>query len=575
MLLVYLTSAVLMLGVIWLIPIVNYASQMFYFGLIVMAVVLGFVVLRRPSREGIFVTLVYALVVRCLIPLSKPDPIIDNVTDVYNVRLAVLALLHNGFLPAQTAVTNLFVLLPGINLLLVSLQLISGIDLTVLLKYLPIFLVLPLFGAIPLAVRSLGIRSERAEVIATAIVVMTPFIMGNSPHTSPPGYGTVLFIIAVAFLLDLVTSDKRQFAPCFVLVAFAVIIYHVTSAFFLAEFAILLSFVSAIPQLRKRAQIPQSSLILLIVLIAVGAFYVSTSPNISLQLVSFATLVFSSHPKATLSYVVPVGFKSLWMIMTEYSAFGLFGIIGLIAFLSKAKDLLLSKLFAGISILIGLGFSGVWLLGFQQGTDLFTRIFILAFTGAAPLMGASIARASDDSSRKLSLRISRHQLVKFAAGVFIALTFLNSVFYGVFPYYYNTSIPLQVEDTRRNLEQWQAFGNFVSLHFPRDEFMRGPQLGLSLVGLYSNVSYYPFVPNAENTKPVVDASLFPYLSVVYRGQYVAVAQVMTIAQEAPGYTPDIVTPSRIDTRLYDNGEQRLLIAIAPERLLPPSNSTNP
>lgn len=60
MLLVYLTSAVLMLGVIWLIPIVNYASQMFYFGLIVMAVVLGFVVLRRPSREGIFVTLVYA-----------------------------------------------------------------------------------------------------------------------------------------------------------------------------------------------------------------------------------------------------------------------------------------------------------------------------------------------------------------------------------------------------------------------------------------------------------------------------------------------------------------------------------
>jgi len=256
-------------------------------------------------------------------------------------------------------------------------------------------------------------------------------------------------------------------------------------------------------------------------------------------------------------------------VAIQYSAFGLLGIAILFG-LAKSRVSFFSKLFAMIALFLAVGFGGVWLLGFQSGTDLFTRSFILIMFGTAPLIGVTLSRVTTYS---IIRNFSRPNLGSLVAIALIALLLMNSVFYSFPPYYYSTSIPLQSEDTRRYLPQWQSMGDFVALYFDPTQHMWGPRLGASLVGLYANTTYYQFTVPTEGLI-AVGASSFPYLARLMPGEYVVISRTMSIAPDVQGYSPDIGTPLRISTRLYDNGQDVLLIAFAPERLMPPSNSTN-
>lgn len=569
MLCLYAILGDFLLGSIWHIYVTN-STYLFYFAFAVIAVAVGLVVLRRPSEEGVFILLVSALVLKSIIPLSKPDPIIDNFPDAYQTRLAILALMKNGFLPAGTSTSNFFALFPGTNLLFASLQLVSGINLDVLIKYLPIFLVLPVFGAVPLVVRGLGISSGRAEAVATAIVVMIPFLMGDTVHTSPHSFGTILLIVTLAFLLGSIGSN-RQFTACFFISVVALTIYHVTSSLFLIAIGFVLTLTLEIPQVRRRSRvIYRPGIIMLFMLILLGLFYVNTSPNIASTLLGVSTSLFSTKLSVNLAPVLPEpGVKPFWMLAVQYSAFGLFAAMLLAALLSKSKGLFLSKLFTLIGVSLALPFGGIWLLGFNGASDLFTRSFLLLMVGAAPLVGAYLGNIISSSPRALPRHVIRSQLKILLASAIISLMVLNSVFY-LFPvYYYDSSIPLQSEDTRQYLEQWQALGNLFSSNFVPGANLWGPRLGQSLVGYYSNNTYYPF---ASPGGFVINASSFPYLPRLLRGQYLVISRAMPTAPDTPGYIPDIVTPSQISTRLYDNGEIILLIAFAPDALV--SNSTS-
>jgi hypothetical protein len=551
---------------------VTASSYLFYFAFVVIAVAVGWVVLRRPPEEGIFLLLVTALVLKSIIPLSKPDPIIDNFPDAYQTRLVILALMKTGFLSAGTSTSNFFALFPGTSILLASLQLVSGISLDVLIKYFPIFLVLPVFGAVPLAVRGLGISGGRAEVVATAIVVMIPFLMGDTTHTSPHSFGTVLLIVTLAFLLGSIGSN-RQFTACFFILVVALTIYHVTSSFFLIAIGFVLTLTLEIPQVRSRSRvIYRPGIVMLFMAILLGLFYVNTSPTIASTLVGFSTSIFSTKLSVNLAPVLPEkGVKPFWMLAVQYSAFGLFAAMLLAALLSKSRGLFLSKLFTWIGVFLAVPFGGIWLLGYGQGSDLFTRSFLLLMVGAAPLVGAYVGNIISSSTHALPRHVIRSQLKILLVSAIITLIVLNSVFY-LFPvYYYDSSVPLQSEDTRRNLEQWQSLGNLFSSDFVPGANLWGPRLGQSLVGYYSNNTYYPYASPGGSV--VINASSFPYLPRLLRGQYLVISRAMPIAPDTPGYVPDIVTPSRISTRLYDNGAIILLIAFAPDALVSNSTST--
>jgi hypothetical protein len=112
------------------------------------------------------------------------------------------------------------------------------------------------------------------------------------------------------------------------------------------------------------------------------------------------------------------------------------------------------------------------------------------------------------------------------------------------------------------------------LHIAANQSIWGPRLGQGIVGEYSGASYSPFVVQTEG-RVVIKASWFPYLSRIVGGQYVVISRTMLVAPDISGYTPDIVTPSRISTRVYDNGQTILLVAFAPDALVPPLNFTLP
>jgi hypothetical protein len=308
-------------------------------------------------------------------------------------------------------------------------------------------------------------------------------------------------------------------------------------------------------------------MILLFMLVVVGLWYVNTSSNILTALLGVSTSLFSTKLSVNLAPVLPTGVKPFWMIAIQYLAFGLFAAITLVSLASKTKELFSSKMFTLITIFLGSAFGGIWLLGFRQATDLFSRSFLLVMIGAAPLVGGNLGNITGSLSR-----IFRSKLRILLGSAFICLLVLNSVFYSYPVYYYNSSIPLQVEDTRHYLEQWQSLGDFVSSYFEPNQHMWGPRLGASIVGLYSNTTYYQFAIRSQSLISV-NASLFPYLPRLLRNQFVVISRTMAIAPEYPGYLPDIVTPSRISTRIYDNGQSILLIAFAPDGLVANSNST--
>ena len=160
------------------------------------------------------------------------------------------------------------------------------------------------------------------------------------------------------------------------------------------------------------------------------------------------------------------------------------------------------------------------------------------------------------------MSFSHLPLRKMAAGLLVTLVVLNSIFYAYPVYYYDSAIPLQAEDTRHNLEQWQSLGLFVSSHLQANQPMWGPTLGRSLVGDYADMSYHPFAVETENLI-AIKASSFKDLPQLLRGQYIVLSRAMLVAPEMPGYVPDINTPAAISTRIYDNGEIVMLLAFAP------------
>jgi len=258
---VYSILAVVLLSSIWSIYAFD-SSTMFYLAFVMVSITIGLAVAyEKPSYYGaIFILCSTALLLRSIVPLSKPGLIIDNFPDVYAVRRNVLSLMNTGQLStmndANTTV-GFFANYPGINLLFTSLQLVTGIDLNILFKYLPVFLVLPIFGGVPLIVRAFGIKSTKVNLIATAIVITTPFVMEATSHTSPHSFGTILFILGVAFFFESSAARKSEVPPaiCFILVASSLVIYHVTSSIFLIAVTSLFSLAAFILQSKRPLQL--------------------------------------------------------------------------------------------------------------------------------------------------------------------------------------------------------------------------------------------------------------------------------------------------------------------------------
>jgi len=547
------------------------SSTLFYIAFTVTSLAIGFSVSRRfSSREVIFILLIAALVLRSIVPLSKPASIVDNFPDAYRVRRIVLGLIGDGVLHANAVGADFFTNYPGVSLLLASLQMVSGIDLSALLKYLPILLVLPVFGAVPVCVRAIGIRNRRSELTATAIVVLIPFLMEGTSHTSPHSFGTILLILGLAFFLDSAVGRKRRSAVCFVLVALSLVIYHVTSSLFLLAIASLFSLALAISQLGRRSQIRLGSSLILFILVAFLAWhayvYSSSVPELFRSIVN----VLSYDIRLSTASALPKGIKPPWMVMIEYCAFGSFGAAVLVSLFTKMNgQSLLPKLLTLVGIFLSSAFLGLWVLGGQSGTDLIPRSFLIVMITAAPLVGAKLGRNMNGLSKTFSQYLPHSQWGNYAAGAMITLLVLNSVYYSFPIYYYDSSVPLQTEDTRHNLENWQSLGSFVSLDMVPNQTVWSPRLGRGLVCEYSGVFRHcsEFVSQTEN-RVVMEASLFPYLPRIIRDEYVMISRSMLVAPDIPGYSPDIETPSRISTRVYDNGEIVLLIAFAPDTLVP-------
>ncbi len=557
------------------------SSTLFYLAFIVVSFVIGLAVSGWSSNhEAFFILLVSTLILRSIVPLSKPGMIIDNYPDAFTLRQNLLYMLNNhvALTPSAivpdtdtTGMAYYFASYPGASLLLASLQMISGIDSNVLLKYLPILLILPVFGAIPIAVRALGIHSDRAELIATTIVVMIPFIMEGTSHDSPHSYGTIMFLIGIAFFLDWLTGRKRQSALCFTIVSWASVIYNVTSSVFLL--AVILSLILPAALFRRRSQVKTELTLVLIFVAAIAGWSVYSSSAIVPFLYDVAVQIFSHNFASNLTpYLLPKTYvpKPLWIILSEYLAFGLFGVAALASVFMKAKGLFLAKLFTLTSALLALVFASVWLSGLQISTDMFERAFLLLMVGCAPLVGARLAKTIDELSNTLSKHGLLCQSKNFLMVALITLLVLNSVFYALPPYYYNASVPLQSEDTRYNLEKWQSLGVFFSSYADLNKYTFGPRLGQDLVGGYSGAKYTTFA-TSNVICCTIPASWFPYLPILERGNYIVISWSMLTAPDSPGYRPDILTPARISTRVYDNGEIILLVAFAPDVLVPSGN----
>jgi hypothetical protein len=573
---IYSLLAVLLLSSIWSIYTLD-SSTAFYTVFVAVALVIGFSVASQRSTsycEAVFILFAAALILRLIVPLSKPGSIIDNFPDVYDVRRNVLTLINNGHLPtvndASTTV-GFFANYPGINLLFVSLQMVTGIDLNILFKYLPVFLVIPVFGAVPLIVRAMGISDHNAELMATTIVVTIPFLMEGTSHTSPHSFGTIMFILGLAFFLDLSAARKREpaAATCFVLVASSLVIYHVTSSVFLIAIVSLFSLATFMIQFRHRLQVRLEWGLVLLILVIFAAWHAFVSSSSVPELFGVIAQAVFHEISLNVSHVLPAGIKPLWMLIIEYTAFSAFAaavVIGLL-FFTTSRPILLAKLLAILGIFLAELFMVPWFLGLRYASDLFTRSLILFMVASAPLVGVTLGNPHATLRWPGCLTSTRLPLRRLAATALVTVIVLNSVFYAYPVYYYDTALPLQAEDTRHNLEQWQSLGIFASSYLQDNQSLWGPTLGRSFVGDYAGTHYHLFAVETENLI-AIKASSFPYLPQLLRGQYVVLSRAMLVAPELPGYVPDIATPAAISTRVYDNGEIIMLLASAPYGLLP-------
>ena len=468
---------------------------------------------------------------------------------------------------------------PGVSLLYASLQMVSGIDPNVLLKYLPIFLVLPVFGAIPFTVRALGIDNDRAELIATAIVVFNSQIIYGTLYSTPASYGSILFLLGLAFFLGSISAPRpirSSSVICFVAAACALAIYHVTSSGFLLGVTSLLTLILVAPQLRRRSHVNLGSATILLFMIIVSVWWTVyvAGPNMLSQL-SFLIVQIIPHPTSGMNLrggvLLPQSGagKPLWMLLIEYLAFGAFGIAVLVS-LTKAKDVFLAKLLTVVGVILALTFGSIWLLGVQLVVDMFYRSFFLLMVGAAPLVGAQFGKTMDGLSNTFLQRVLRYQNRNLVVGALITILVLNGVFFSFPLYSYHYSAPLQYDDSRYNLEKWQALGVFYSSHVDPNKLTFGPRLGQGIVGSYSGANYISFAFYGQPVR--INASSFPSLPKLVRGNYVLISWDMLTAPAAPGYYPDITTPARISTRVYDNGQIVMLIAFAPDALVPTNSS---
>jgi hypothetical protein len=548
-----------LLGSIWLTQ-TGASSMLFYMAFCAIAVLLGVSFISNAARsEQIFLVCITALILRLIVPLSKPSSVVDIYPDAYQLRGDVISIINGGRVPTVTPVWGSYLSYPGASILLTSINLLAGVPVDPLVKYLPVMIFLPIFSAIPTIVRALGVHGRRSETLAVAIVAFIPLMIAFNAYPAPFNFGTILFILALGFFFDAVARSSRRSFALFILVASSLVICSVTAAFFLMVVIGGYIIVMTTVRDRQRFKIRLGVIPFAFVLSAFLIWYVLLSGSDMMR--AFIFILTSAIPREispSAGLATPAAIKPLWMIGVEYVAFGFSGLIILSSLLNKSEQSHVAKRVAYAGLLVSFSYILPWALGMQFFHDLGRRVLLILGVMCAPAMAASLE--SQHGSRPFDRKA-------IATGIMITLLVLNSVFYDMPLFYYDHSIPEQSEDTRK-IEFWKTAGDFFYGRLT-GSMVWGPRLGATFVGIYDEVAYTPFViPVTTSPKAVlVEASSFANLPTypILRGQYVLIPKDMDVVLEGPRYLPDIATPLTTSDRIYDNGRIVLLIAFAPAK----------
>jgi hypothetical protein len=553
----YSIVEMLLLGSIWSAQI-GTSSVTFYVMLVSVALLVSLVLTLNTTRTEQFVLLcATTLLLRLIVPLAKPASVVDNFPDAYVLRNDILFIMKHGTSSTDTASSS-YRYYPGASFLLTMLSLATGIGIDPVLKYFPVILILPIFGAIPILVRALGFKDTHIEALAMAIVSFIPFLIGANPHASPFNFGTILLFLALAFYFESVVGSKTSYSILFALVVSAVVICSIIASIFLV--LITGAFVVLTLLFRRSLEIRLGMNLFAFTVMTFLLWYLF--PAIALSGNVVTALSHEMGPELRiLTITTPTGLKPMWMVIEEYVAFLYFGLVLLGSLFGKSEGSRLPRLVAVSGILASILFVTPWILGLSTATELISRILLIVSFVGAPIMAASLCSLRSICMKFGSVPI-RLKIGVLMAGGLITLLVLNSVIYGMPTYYYDHSIPQQPEDTR-GLEFWIAIGSYLSGTKPNSTIW-GPRLGATFVGEYAQAQYYQFVvPTTRGQIVAIEAASFPSIAIKLRDQYVLISKSMDAVPEAPGYLPNIEIPLSSCTRIYDNGELVLLVAYAP------------
>lgn len=401
-----------------------------------------------------------------------------------------------------TGTAKIYVYYPALELLLANLNLISGIEPTLLLKFFGSFLGLLTIVFIERFYFRL-FKSARISVPAAFFTGLCPLMISFGSYTIHQPLALLFFSIFL-WTITRITGCSVKWFSISLLSVFIIVISHHLSTYILILFLILVIAFTLIYKLIFRIEINkllnryQLFVFTFLLIVVVTAVILYTPPPIEYYLqryhkeLSQNIFLIESY---TTEPVVPKGIKPEWMVYLDVIGFAVFSLF-LIEFskciLRKNKEFLTIILFAT---------SGISIFAFFMVMEVFNvvigsiggRSIIYFYFFTTPLFIVFIRNLSSSKWLKhffKTWKVIGQKSLRISIIILLFLPTVTAIYHGEHPMMYDSTASYSARDVRLPQRQWQSAAEFSK---DKDElnWSWGVSIAWSYVGGLGNKEIIP------------------------------------------------------------------------------------
>jgi hypothetical protein len=490
------------------------------------------------------VLLLIALSIGMMFIDSVPTGVLDNLPSAPDTVAISSSILLHGSVP-QSSPASQYVHYPLSMILLSVMELAVGTSSDMVPKLLAVaFILIPpmiLYGCM---------RDKRVGLTGATVLGFSPWFFVAGVHYSPEAEGGVLFAATLSMLVSMLIQSNNRFIVPVSLMAMALAL---TDVFYGFVWVVLLITLSASIILLRRWPTEGRHLLLPLGVSAVAwaSWYIlGTGALLVAAPLAQAFHVFFEQISLNSVYLVSSQSIPLWIRVFEYATYFSLGACAILVVLVNVKKRPLVTALVAVTVLVAVVVILPFVRGYQGGTDLAERSYLIFQVGVA----VPIALLLSSASR------SRRTILVAATILVVCLVPANALLYGGRPYQFSPSFAYSSTDSRFNLESWDTLGGVVC-QYSSANAMWGVRLGAAYV---TCMTYFTISPYTDEPNGLVSAKQLTGLQqVVGSGELVALRFSLQGVPEWPQPLPQ--SPDKIVAGydvVFDFGDPVLLYTAA-------------